>query len=156
MIPEPAPSLTFPGFPVAIEIPIWWGDQDAFGHVNNTIPMRWFESSRIAYMGVVGLSSLMDSHKVGPILASVKIDYRRHLHFPDSVTVGARVTRIGRTSLTMEHAAVSKKLGATAVEGTSTIVVFDYKTHRPEPVPETIRQAIAELEGRDFSAPPRD
>ena len=40
---------------VAIKIPVQWGDQDAFGHVNNTVPHRWFESVRIELFGRIGL-----------------------------------------------------------------------------------------------------
>ncbi len=139
------------GFPEVIEVPIWWGDQDAFGHVNNTVPLRWFESSRIAYMGRVGLSELYATRKTGPILASITTNYRSQLHFPDRVFVGARVSRIGRSSFTMDHVAVSAASNALAVDGTSTLVVFDYNAGRSEPLPEQIRLAIEQLEGRSFS-----
>lgn len=145
---DPGLAPLLEGYPVTIEVPVWWGDQDAFGHVNNTVPLRWFESARIEYMGRAGLSAMMATHKIGPILASITANYRRQLHFPDAVVVGARVTRIGRTSLTMEHVAVGKAHGAIAVDGTSTLVVFDYAANRPEPVPEAIREAIGALEGR--------
>ena len=35
-------------FPIILTIPVQWGDQDAFLHVNNTVYLRWFESARIA------------------------------------------------------------------------------------------------------------
>ena len=35
-------------FPVVIELPVQWGEMDAFGHVNNVVYLRWFESGRIA------------------------------------------------------------------------------------------------------------
>ena len=54
-----------------ISIPIQWGDQDAFGHVNNTVPIRWFESSRIAFLDACGLGEMMTGEGVGPILAAV-------------------------------------------------------------------------------------
>ncbi len=133
-----------------IEVPIWWGDQDAFGHVNNTLPLRWFESARIAYAERIGLTAMFASERIGPILASIRCDYRRQLHYPDTVFVGARVSRIGRTSLTMDHLAVSRSLGQVAVEGSSTLVVFDYKTQSPTPVPDAIRKAIIALEGGDI------
>ena len=34
-------------YPVAVELPVAWGDMDAFGHVNNTVYIRWFETARI-------------------------------------------------------------------------------------------------------------
>ncbi len=55
---DPEPSA-LAGFPVVLAVPVWWGDQDAFGHVNNTVYLRWFESARIAYSREVGLSALM-------------------------------------------------------------------------------------------------
>lgn len=38
------------GFPVVIELPVVWGEMDAFAHVNNVVYFRYFESARIAYL----------------------------------------------------------------------------------------------------------
>lgn len=136
------------GYPVVITLPVQWGDQDAFLHVNNTVYLRWFESARIDYSGRIGLSDLMAEQKIGPILASITCHYRRPIVFPETVHVGARITRIGRTSLTMEHAVVLESTGEVAADGTSVLVVFDYQAGRPHPVPNPIRQAIESLEGK--------
>ncbi len=37
-------------FQVVTELPVQWGDQDAFQHVNNTVHLRWYESGRIDYL----------------------------------------------------------------------------------------------------------
>ena len=134
-------------FPVTISLPIQWGDMDAFGHVNNTVPLRWFESARIAYLEQVGLSEMMSGEGIGPILAAIHCNYRRQVEYPDTVRIGARVGKVGRSSFTMEHAALSEAGKWICVEGTSTIVVFDYNTQRPVRVPDAIREAVAELEG---------
>ncbi len=75
-------------FPVVITLPVQWGDQDAFGHVNNTVYFRWFESARIAYFERIGLSHVLDVEPIAPILASISCDYRRPITFPDTVQVG--------------------------------------------------------------------
>ena len=36
-------------WPVSVELPVQWGEMDDFGHVNNAVFLRWFESARIAY-----------------------------------------------------------------------------------------------------------
>jgi len=90
-------------FPVWITLPVQWGDQDAFGHVNNTVYLRWFESSRIEYSQRVGLAQVDATQRVAPILAAVSCNYRRQIRFPDTVLVGARIVRLGRTSMTMQH-----------------------------------------------------
>ena len=85
-------------YPVVISWPVQWGDQDLFGHVNNTVYFRWYESSRIAYLDRIGVSDMMERERVGPILAAICCNYRRQLNFPDTVEIGSRITRIGRSS----------------------------------------------------------
>ena len=133
-------------FPVIVSVPVQWGDMDAFQHVNNTVYFRWFETARIAYTGRLGLGKLMVDTRVGPILAAIGCNYRRQITFPDTVHIGSRILKIGRTSLTMEHALVSETNQAVSADGTSTLVVFDYKSQRPVPVLPEIRRAIALLE----------
>lgn len=135
-------------YPVVIALPVQWGDQDAYQHVNNVVYFRWYESARIAYTMRLGLGDLMRIQKIGPILASITCDFRRPITFPDTVHIGSRVTRIGRTSFTMEHALVIASARAIAAEGKSTIVVYDYKSSTPVPVPDDARVAISALEGR--------
>src|SRR3982751_4844980 len=110
------PSLFRPAlladYPVVIRLPVQWGDQDAFGHVNNTVYFRWYESARIAYFDRIGLLELMAAEGIGPILASISCTYRHQIHYPESVHVAARVARIGRSSLTMEHAVACETSGA--------------------------------------------
>jgi acyl-CoA thioester hydrolase len=138
-------------FPIVIRLPIQWGDQDAFGHVNNTVPIRWLESSRIAYFEQGNRPLMLDSHKMGPILASIGCNYRRQLHFPDTVRIGARVSRLGRSSLTMEHVVYSETQQAIAADGSSVIVVFNYETNRPIRISDEIRSAIEQFEGKSFA-----
>jgi acyl-CoA thioester hydrolase len=139
--PELAPH------PVLISLPVQWGDQDAFGHVNNVVYFRWFESARIEYFRKAGLGHSA-SQGVGPILASVKCDFRRQLTYPDTLQVTASITSFGRTSMKMIHQLYSMVQKAVAAEGDSVIVMFDYANQRPVPVPQTIRERIDSLEGR--------
>src|SRR4029078_12793433 len=95
------------GQPLVIDLPIQWGDQDAFGHVNNTVYFRWFESARIKYLERIDLSE-QTAGTLGPILAAVSCNYRRQVKYPDHVVIGARITRIGRSSLAMAYSVWSE------------------------------------------------
>jgi acyl-CoA thioester hydrolase len=130
--------------------PVQWGEQDLFGHVNHVVYLRWLESARIEYLIKVGLMSPEGRGRIGPIMASVSNDYRRQLTYPDTVWIGVRVARIGRSSIQMEHKLLSQKDGLIAAEGSATIVVVDYETGKSHPVPVQFRQAIEALEGRAF------
>jgi acyl-CoA thioester hydrolase len=144
-------SLT--GFPVVIALPVLWGDQDAFGHVNNLRYMSWAETARVEYLVRIGLGASLPPDGVGPILVSISCDFKRPVNYPDTVLVGARVTRIGNSSIRMEHRITSLALNEVVAEVDSTIVVLDYGRMKSVPVPEDVRKAIGSLEGREFEAP---
>ncbi len=133
-------------YPVILTLPIQWGDQDAFGHVNNTIFIRWFESARIAYFDQLGIEKTLTQLRLAPILASVSCNFRRQVTFPDKISVGARITRLGRSSLSMQHAILSQSLGQIAAEGDSTVVIFDYKANRSQAIPDAVRELIEQAE----------
>jgi acyl-CoA thioester hydrolase len=143
--------LTPDQFPVVIDWPIHWGDQDLFGHVNNVVYFRWLESARVAYLDRIGLARLHGDENIGPILAAIGCNFRRQIEYPDTVRIGTRVTRIGNTSMTIEHAVWSTaQSGELAADGTSTVVIFDYPTQRPVRVSDEIRTKIESLEGKTF------
>jgi acyl-CoA thioester hydrolase len=143
------PHQLLSGYPVVLALPVQWGEQDAFGHVNNTVYFRWCESARLVYLERAGLASRLKADSVGPILAHIGCDFRKPVVYPDSVEVGSRITRIGRSSFEMDHLVVSAKLGVVA-EARSTLVVYNYAASRSVPLPGALRAAIEALEGRTF------
>jgi acyl-CoA thioester hydrolase len=138
------------GFPILTEISVLWGDEDAFGHVNNIAYLRWCESARVEYLSRIGLFPGLPPTGVGPILASVTCHYHLPLNYPDTVIVGTRVTGIGNSSFRMEHRIVSRTLGVVAAEANSAMVAVDYSTGKPVRVPADVRQSMSRLEGHQF------
>jgi len=141
-------------FPLVLEIPVHWGDHDAFDHVNHTVPLRWFESARIAYLEESGMGHMMNGQGRGPIVASVTCHYRRQLRYPDTVKIGVRVASMRRSSMIMEQVAFSSQQGAIAVEGTAVIVIFDYRKQRPARIPQDMKSAMERYEKRPISIEP--
>lgn len=135
-------------FPVVTTLPVQWGDQDAFQHVNNTVYLRWCESGRIAYLMQTGLDGPSEQNPIGPILAALSCNFRRPVTYPDQVRIGTRVTRLGGSSLTMEHVIVSESQQAVVADASSTLVVFDYRGQTSQPIPQEFRDAIARIEGK--------
>jgi acyl-CoA thioester hydrolase len=128
---------------------VQWGEQDGFGHINNMHVILWFESARIAYLLKCKIE--MTSVGVGPILAAVSCNFRKQVKYPDTVIVGARVTRIGRSSMRIEHQLWSEQHQAIAAEGDSTVVMFDYQNQCPFEIPPEVRANIEALENKTFS-----
>jgi len=139
-------------YPVSVEIPVAWGEMDAFQHVNNVAYARWIETGRIAYFARIGFLERMRSEGVGPILAKLAIEYRRPVTFPDTVRVDVSATKIGRSSFTLGYRIWSEAQGAEVAAAEDVIVVMDYRASRTAPVDDRLRDAIAALEA---SAPHR-
>ncbi len=133
-------------FPLRIELPLAWGEMDAFGHVNNAVYFKYFESARIEYFRQIHFPEHMKSTGVGPILASTSCRFRKPLAYPDRVTVGARVTQLDTDRFTMLYRVVSHELGAVAADGEGLIVSYNYRTAEKVPVPEVIRARILAMD----------
>jgi acyl-CoA thioester hydrolase len=133
-------------FPVVIELPVLWGEMDAFAHVNNTVYFRWFESVRIAYFEKVDFAATRDGSSLGPILASTRCRFRIPLTYPDMVSIGARVTEIQSDRFMMEYVVVSRAHQAIAAEGDGVVVAFDYRQNKKAALPPEIKKRIEELE----------
>jgi len=91
---------------------------DAFGHLNNIVYFRYFETARIHYFERCGFMATYEEDRIGAILHSTSCRFRRPLHFPDTVLAGARVTDLGEDRFTMGYrvASVAEEVGA--AEGT--------------------------------------
>jgi acyl-CoA thioester hydrolase len=140
-------------WPVTIELPVQWGDMDSFGHVNNVVYLRWFESARIAYFERAGVLARMPD--AGPIQARQEIDYRLPLTYPDRLLVSTTVTKLGNTSFTMGLRLRSHAQGrAIAAEGVAVIVMMDYRTGRKISLTDDLRARIAALEASGPELPP--
>jgi len=149
--PEVAALLV--DYPAALVIPIAWGEQDAFGHVNNIVYIRQFESARIEYMRQAGLWANLKrvdangiSEQIGPILASISCRYKLPITFPDSVIAAARVKEIGADRLTMIHRTISVRHQRIAAEGEGVIVTYNYTQLAKTRVPDEMRAAIIAFE----------
>ena len=133
------------GYPTVIEAPVRWGDLDAFGHVNNTVFFRFFESARIEYLRAIAFDEGGGEGGVGPILASTHCRFRRPLGFPDTVRVGARTTDLAGDRFTMEYRIVSGATGEVAADGGGVVVAYDYGAGGKAAIPGEVRERILAL-----------
>jgi acyl-CoA thioester hydrolase len=133
-------------YPVLIEIPIVWGDMDAFQHVNNIVYFKHFESARMSYLEKIGFLEVMNNTSIGPILASTQCRFKIPLTYPDHVTVGAKVDTIEKDRFIMEYAVISHKHQKIAALGEGILVTFDYKNNVKALIPDDIRKSIIDLE----------
>jgi acyl-CoA thioester hydrolase len=133
-------------YPVVVDIPVAWGEMDAYGHVNNIVYFRYFETARMAYFEKLESPDFVDRNPLGPILASTSCRFRAPLTFPDRLSVGARVARVDEDRFVMFYAVYSHRFQKIAAEGEGTVVCFDYRENRKAPLPAELRDRISGIE----------
>src|SRR5262245_6750401 len=134
------------GFPVVVELPVVWGEMDAYRHVNNVVYFRYLETARLEYFRRLGWFEYERETGVGPILAATQARFRRPLAYPDTISVGARVVTVGEDRFTLDHRIVSHAQGAVTTEGQGTVVTYHYGEGKKVPIPDELRRRIRELE----------
>ncbi len=134
--------------PYTIRQSVAWGELDAYGHVNNTVYLRWFETVRFHYFELTGVIAYNERERQGPILARAEIDFCAPVSFPDELLLSVRVSRIGNSSFTMQNRVWSLGSDRLCARGECVIVMVDYgRGGEKVRVPEVIRAAIRALEG---------
>ena len=143
----PLPALVEQGFHVQVPWPVAWGDMDCFGHVNNTVYFKYFESARIAYFERCKIDADPKMMTVGPILASIGCRFKRPMAFPDEALLCCRVKTVHHDRFVLEHAVYSHKLGGIAAVGDGLIVPYCYKTLKKADLPAEWATAIYAIDG---------
>lgn len=131
-------------YPVNQTWALQWGDMDALSHVNNVVYFRYFENVRIEYMS---RTAMIGDPRLGPVLAETQASYRRPLTFPDTISVGARVSEIHSHGCEQEYAVFSHQQDTVTTHGRARIVLLDSTTGRKTAMPPTLIAEIERLEG---------
>ena len=119
-------------------------DIDEMGHVNNAVYFTYLEHAYVHYMRELRLA-WPNADGVGFIIAHASCDYRAPLYLAEQVTIHARVTHIGRSSLEFDYRLEGGD-GRLVANGRTVQVCYDYSQNRPVPILATWREAILDYE----------
>jgi len=127
-------------FAYTTEFDVRYRDLDPLNHVNNAVYATYLETARLEYLQSVLDRTFAEGETV---LAHLSIDFRRPITLGDAVTVGVRVTDVGRSSIDMEYEVRADG----EVAATAETVMVAVEDGEPRPVPEEWRAAIEAFEG---------
>jgi acyl-CoA thioester hydrolase len=136
---------------IDLSLRIDWSDLDVFGHVNSLAFLRYVQAARVHYWEQIGLYQSFLADRRGPMLASVRCDFRKPLFYPGLVTLRTGVAFIRTTSFGFAYTLVDEA-GEVAAEASDVMVMFDYAVNQKMPFPTVFRERIAVLEP---DGPPR-
>jgi acyl-CoA thioester hydrolase len=143
--PGPDPrNLRREDFPVLRAVPLRWNDDDAYGHVNNAVHYLLFDTAVNGWLAeVVGDVRALPAFGV---VAETGCRYLAELRFPDAVTAGLALGRLGGSSVTYRLALFGEASDAPAAVGRFVHVYVDRVTRRPVSVPGPVREALTRLD----------
>lgn len=155
------------GYPPALfaDIPVAWGSQDAYQHVNNVAFIRYFETGRLkAFESIAGelseqeFTDFYHGKGIGPILKSISAKYKRPgkkygqslyiadliVTYPDTLTVAHKVIlpKDAKDRFTLKAICISHRQGAITTESETVIVTYDYRKLKKADMPDSLLQAV--------------
>lgn len=132
------------GFTISLKLRIDWSEIDFFGHINNLAIMKYAQSARVQLLEATGLMQLYDKVRMGPIVASVRCQFRKPLFYPGEVIVYSRVESINNTSFEILHVICNEKSEIIA-QSSDIIVFFDFNKKSKSDIPPDIREKLGKL-----------
>lgn len=121
-----------------------WMDNDAYGHVNNTVYYSWFDTAVNAWLVDAGLLDIERGALIG-LVVETGCRYHRSVAFPESIETGVRITRLGNSSVRWEVGIFTQGHVEPAATGFFVHVYVDRQSRRPQPLPGSWRDRLAAL-----------
>jgi acyl-CoA thioester hydrolase len=136
-----------PPFSFSARTRVGFSDTDAQGVVYYGRYNPYFDLARVEYLRALGLL-----HRQGGgdfVMRANDVEYFAPARFDDELEIYARVSRIGRTSVTFEFAAYKIPEEMLLVTAHQTLVYIDLEKRIALPVEDDYRAKVVELEGDD-------
>jgi acyl-CoA thioester hydrolase len=124
--------------------PTRWADNDAYGHVNNTVFYQWFDSAVNAWLVEQGMLDIATGDPIG-LVAETRCAYFEPLAFPQDVDVGLAVAKLGRSSIRYRIAVFGAGRDSAAAQGEFVHVLVDRTSRRPVVIPPDWRAKLEQI-----------
>jgi len=136
-----------PPFKFSARTRVGFSDTDAQGVVYYGRYNPYFDLARVEYLRAL---ALLHRGRGGDfVMRANDVEYFAPARFDDELEIDARVSRIGRTSVTYEFAAYRVPDETLMVTAHQTLVFIDLDERRAAPVPGEFRDGVLAFEGVD-------
>ena len=119
-----------------------FGDMDMLGHINQAVPVVWFELARNPLIEIFVSNQELKRETFPLIMAHTEYDYIDQLYFQHEVEIKTWITRIGGKSFTTCHEAWQQ--GRLCVRSSAVLVHYDFGAEKSTPIPEDKKKLLAE------------
>ena len=118
-------------------------DNDVYGHLNNVVHYSFFDTAVSGWLLEQGLIHPHKGDQIG-LVVETGCRYFAEISFPDTVTAGIRVAKLGTSSVRYEIGLFRNDEQDAAAEGFFVHVYVDRTTRRPKSLNERLRNTLEE------------
>ena len=129
-----------------LKIRVQWGDMDALQHVNNTVYLRWVESTRLLFFDQL-IDGTVGKAAIGPILAWQDIKYIAPVVYPDTVHVFFNITALEEDRIQGEAELFSMERNRLVALSKNTLMAYDTIERKKAAIPKHWREKIISFYG---------
>ena len=129
-----------------LKIRVQWGDMDALQHVNNTVYLRWVESTRLLFFDQL-IDGTVGKAAIGPILAWQDIKYIAPVVYPDTVHVFFNITALEEDRIQGEAELFSMERNRLVALSKNTLMAYDASERKKAAIPKHWREKIIAFYG---------
>ena len=129
-----------------LKIRVQWGDMDALQHVNNTVYLRWVESTRLLFFDQL-IDGTVGKAAIGPILAWQDIKYIAPVVYPDTVHVFFNITALEEDRIQGEAELFSMERNRLVALSKNTLMAYDTSERKKAAIPKYWREKIISFYG---------
>lgn len=130
-------------YPYQTAITTRWNDNDIYGHINNVAYYSYFDSAANKYLIAEGGLDIHAATIIGVVVES-KCNYHAPLAYPQPLTAGVRVDKLGTRSVTY-GIAIFADGDLAAAHGHFVHVFVDRATRKPVEIPAPLRTALTKI-----------
>ncbi|MEN3291228.1 MAG: acyl-CoA thioester hydrolase [Burkholderiales bacterium] len=122
-----------------------WMDNDVYAHVNNVVYYSWFDTVVNQFLVANGVLDIEHSRVIG-LVVETQCNYFSSVAFPDRVTAGLRVTKLGNSSVRYEVGIFREDEESAAAQGHFVHVYVDRDSRKPAALPDQMRALLQSIE----------
>lgn len=122
-----------------------WMDNDIYGHVNNVIYYSWFDTAVNQFLIMNDALDIENSPVIGLVIET-QCNYFAPVAFPDRITIGVRVAKLGNSSVRYEVGVFREDNEQVSATGHFIHVYVSRETRRPVSLPDHLRSLLQSIQ----------
>ncbi|WP_151637165.1 acyl-CoA thioesterase [Noviherbaspirillum aerium] len=143
--PEKPHPLSRKDFRHFLPITTRWMDNDAYGHVNNVVYYSWFDTVVNQFLISNEVLDIENGAVIGLVIET-QCNYFASVAFPEEITAGLRVAKLGNSSVRYEVAIFRAGEEQASAQGHFVHVYVDRTSRKPTQLPENLRALLQTIQ----------